>query len=190
MAGKDLILNLEKKIFNYSFGNFFLNLNEPLHKHAPFKEIQKYQLKLKTKRWIIEAIHKLILVKISLFKKFIKLKDHVKITETHNKYNYYRNLLSTVIKKSKKDIMNSLKATYIIIKNTWKETRYLVTWKQSASSDIHLLSQGNETVTNPRKNANISNDYFSTIAKKNEANFRFSNKSFDQFFQRANKKCK
>ena len=49
---------------------------------------------------ITAAIHKSILVKNYLFKKYIKLKDPVKKTQTHDKYKYYRNLLSTVIKKS------------------------------------------------------------------------------------------
>ena len=58
-------------------------------------------------------VHKSILVKNSLFKKCIKLKDPVKKTETHGKYKYYRKLHSTVINKSKKKkiIMNSLKIT-------------------------------------------------------------------------------
>ena len=72
---------------------------------SPIK-VSKYQLKLKIKPWITAAIHKSILVKNSLFKKYIKLKDPVKKTETHDKYKYYRNLLSTVIKKSKKDYYN------------------------------------------------------------------------------------
>ena len=78
---------------------------------SPIK-VSKYQLKLKIKPWITAAIHKSILVKNSLFKKYIKLKDPVKKTETHDKYKYYRNLLSAVIKKIKKNItMNSLKPT-------------------------------------------------------------------------------
>ena len=48
---------------------------------SPIK-VSKYQLKLKTKPWITTAIHKSILVKNSLFKKYIKLKDPVKKTET------------------------------------------------------------------------------------------------------------
>ena len=50
-------------------------------------------------------VHKSILVKNSLFKKCIKLKDPVKKTETHGKYKYYRKLHSTVINKSKKKIL-------------------------------------------------------------------------------------
>ena len=69
------------------------------------------------------------------------------------------------------------------IKNTWKGIRNLISWKQSASPYIHLLSQDNETVSNPKKIVNIFNDYFSTIAEKTKAKVRFSNKSFDAFLQ-------
>ena len=76
-----------------------------------WSNFNKKELKLKTKPWIIAASHKTILVKNSLFKKY-KLKDTVKKTEIHDKYRYYRNLLSTAIKKSKKNIiMDSLKTT-------------------------------------------------------------------------------
>ena len=43
---------------------------------------------------------------------------------------------------------------------TWKGIRNLISWKQSASPYIHLLSQDNETVTNPKKIVKIFNDYF------------------------------
>ena len=90
-------------------------MNGLLDKHAPFKKESKYQLKLKTKPWITAAIHESILVKNSLFKNYIKLKDPVKKTETHDKYKNYRNLLATIIKKSKKNIiMNFLKLRLII----------------------------------------------------------------------------
>ena len=53
-----LILNVEKNDVNHSFDNFLLNMNGFLDKHAPFKKVTKYQLKLKTKSWIGAAIHK------------------------------------------------------------------------------------------------------------------------------------
>ena len=70
------------------------------------------------------------------------------------------------------------------IKNTWKGIRNLISWKQSASPYIHLWSQDNETVSNPKKIVNIFNDYFSTIAEKTKAKVRFSNK----FLQHPNEK--
>ena len=38
------------------------------------------------------AVHKSILLKISLFEKYIKLKDSVKENETYDKCKYYKNL--------------------------------------------------------------------------------------------------
>ena len=68
-------------------------MNGLTDKHAPFKKVSKYQLKLKTKPWITAAIHKTILVENSLFKIYIKLKDPVNKTETRDKYKRYRNVL-------------------------------------------------------------------------------------------------
>ena len=54
-----------------------MNMDELLDKHAPYRKLNKY--KLKTKPWITLAIKQ----------------------EVHLKYKYYRNLLSTILKKSK-----------------------------------------------------------------------------------------
>ena len=63
----------------------------------------------------------------------------------------------------------------------------MISWRQSASPYINLLSQDCETVTNPKKVVKIFDDYFSTIAEKTKAKVRFSNKSIDEFLQHANK---
>ena len=39
------------------------------------------------------TIHQSVLVKNSLFTKFIKLKDTIKKKEAHDKYKYYRSLI-------------------------------------------------------------------------------------------------
>ena len=72
------------------------------------------------------------------------------------------------------------------IKNNWKGIRNLTSWKQCASPYIHLLSQDNERVSNPKKIVNIFYDYFSTIAEKTKAKVKFSKKSFEEFLQHPN----
>ena len=57
--------------------------------------------------------------------------------------------------------------------------------KYNLESNIHLLSQGNETTKSPKKK--VFNDYFRTIAEEIEKNFFFSEKSFDEVLQVANK---
>ena len=49
-----------------------------------------------------------------------------------------------------------------------------------------MLTHKGATVTDPLHNANIFNDYFSSIAEKTKANIKFSNKSFQDFLHHPN----
>ena len=97
------ILNIKHGNVNVSMKNFVNNMNHLLDMHASFKKISKYKLKFKTKRWITAALQKSVFIKNSLFKRYIKLKGPVKKNEVHQQYKYYRNLLSTLMKKSKQN---------------------------------------------------------------------------------------
>ena len=52
----------------------------------------------------------------------------------------------------------------------------MISWKQSVSPNIHLLSQENETVTSTKKITNIFNHYFSKITEKlkQKSNFQIN----------------
>ena len=81
----------------------------------------------------------------------------MKKTETPDKYKDYRNLLSTIIKKYKKKYYNEFfKNNMNNTKNNSKGIRNLINWKQSVSSSIHFLSQGNQTVTNLKKTVKMT----------------------------------
>ena len=58
-------------------------MNELLDKHAPYRKLNKYKLKLKTKPWITPAIQKSMLIKNNLFRKYIKLSDPLTKQEVH-----------------------------------------------------------------------------------------------------------
>ena len=127
-------------------------MNELLDKHAPYRKLNKYKLKLKTKSWITPAIQKSILIKNNLFKKYIKQSDPLIKQGTHLKYKYYRNLFSTVLKNSKqsyneKFFQNNLND----IKKIWKGISHLISLKQSPKSSIYLLFHNSETITDPKK---------------------------------------
>ena len=97
------ILNFKHGNVNVSVENFVNNMNDLLDKHAPFKKIRKCKLKFKTKPRIVPAFQKSISIKNALFKRYIKLKSPIKKKEVHQQYKYYRNLLSTLMKKSKQN---------------------------------------------------------------------------------------
>ena len=107
-------------------------MNSILDEHA-LKRINKYELKFKSKPWIISAIQKSITVKNNLLKRFIYAKDsHTKET-FHRQYKDHR---STLLKKSKRNDYNQyFKANMNNIKNTWKGIKSIITVK-NLSSDI------------------------------------------------------
>ena len=69
--------------------------------YAPHRKINKYKLKFKPKPWLTLGLQKSISIKNKLLKNFINKKDSILKQEFHTNYKKYRNLLSTLMKKSK-----------------------------------------------------------------------------------------
>ena len=76
-------------------------INMLLDTYVPLKRINRYKMKFKSKPWITLGLQKSISVKNKLLKKFINKKDPILKEEFHTNYKKYRNLLSTLMKKSK-----------------------------------------------------------------------------------------
>ena len=72
-----------------------------LDTYAPHRKINKYKMKFKCKPWITLRLQKSISVKNILLKNFINKKDPILKEEFHTNYKKYRNLLSTLMKKSR-----------------------------------------------------------------------------------------
>ena len=88
--------------------------------------------------------------------------------ECHTNYKKYRNLLSTLMKKSKQAYYDRyFERNWNNIKNMWKWIKSLVSLKTLASSIPTVLSLDNgDTITNPYDIANTFNNYFASIALK------------------------
>ena len=85
-----------------SFISFLTKFSSILDMFAPQKKISKQKLKFRNKLWITLGLQKSISVKNHLLTKYIKLKDVTLTTEAQIKYKQYTNLLSTIIKESKR----------------------------------------------------------------------------------------
>ena len=102
------------------------------------------------------ALQKSISIKNKLFSDYINKKDLSQKTELHIKYKSYRNMLSTLMKKSKQNYFtkffeNNLKN----LKNTWKGIKSIISMKISFSNSPTLLTFQNENTDNPERIANI-----------------------------------
>ena len=134
-----------------------------------------FKLEFKTKPWITTALQNSVSIKNKLFSDFINKKVLTLKTELHIKYKSYRNMLSTLMKKSKQNyftkfLENNLKN----LKNTWKGIKSIISVKNSSSNSPTLLTYQNENIDNPERIANSFSNYFSTIGEKSQAKMKHS----------------
>ena len=85
-----------------SFVSFLAKFNSILDLYAPLKKISKQKLKFRNKPWITLGLQKSVSIKNHLLTKYVKLKDVTLKNEAQIEYKQYRNLLSTLMKESKK----------------------------------------------------------------------------------------
>ena len=175
-------LNVGYEDVNYSFECFLKMFNVLLDKYAPFKKVTKQQIKFKSKPWITAALQKSIEIKNVFFTKYIKSK-HQNIKDIfHDKYKRYRNLLSTLLKQSKKNYYNDYFNINISnIKNTWKGISSIISNSNNTLNAPSCLSYNNSFITNPQEVANVFNNYFCSIAKNVHSQIKFSFRDF-QFY--------
>ena len=102
---------------------------------------------LKSKPWITLGLQKSISVKNKLLTNFINKKDPILKEEFHTNYKKYRNLLSTLMKKSKHAYYDKY---FERNWNTWKGIKSLISLKAVASNVPAVLSLDNgDTITEP-----------------------------------------
>ena len=175
------LINDDKDV-NLSFNDFFKRINAILDNHAPFRKVTKKKLRFRSKPWIVLGLQKSISIKNSLFAKFIKSNDINQRNEMHIKYKQYRNLISTLLKRSKclyftkffNDNLNNLK-------NIWKGIKNLISLKNVSHSSPSSIYYNNKTLTSPFEMANTFNNYFSNIALDIQSSIKYSGKEFHEF---------
>ena len=151
-------------------------INILLDTYAPLKKINKYKLKFKSKPWITPGLQKSIFVKNKLLTNFINKKDPILKEEFHTNYKKYRNLLSTLMKKSKQAYYDKyFEKNWNNIKNTWKGIKSLISLKTVLS-----LENG-DTITNPYDIPNTFNNYFASIAETTKRSMKYSHKYFSDY---------
>ena len=113
----------------------------------------------------MSGIEKSISAKSKLIPKFIKMKDADLKDETHVKYKQYRNLLSTLLKRSKQSYFTNYFQTIINdLINTWKGIVKLISLKRISDSMPFVVVENNITLTKPEDIANALNKYFTNIS--------------------------
>ena len=66
------------------------------------------------------------------------------------------------------------------------EKKGIICMRRSSSNTWTLLTFQNEIIDNPKRIANIFNNYFSTIGKKNQAKIKYSHKNYTDYLTNEN----
>ena len=102
------IMQIDKGNPNLSFHNYIEEVEKMISNHAPLRKTRKRELKFQSKPWITSGLQKSIVIKNKLFGRFIKCTNSVITEKLHNDYKSYRNMISTLLKQSKKITMASI----------------------------------------------------------------------------------
>ena len=114
--------------------------------------------------------------------KYIKLKDPIKKTEAQNRYKQYRNMLSTLMKKSKQFYFTRFFQTNLNdLKNTWKGIKSIISMKNDSHTLPNTITDNNKTLTNPKDIANAFNTYFAKVALNVQLTIKYSKVDFYHF---------
>ena len=161
-------------------------INMLLDTYALLKRISNYKLEFKSKRWITLGLQKSVSVNNKLLIDFINKKDPILKEEFHTTKRY-RNLLSTLMKRSKQAYYDKyFETNWNNIKGAWEGFKYLISLKSVASNvpTVPSLDHGG-TITNPYDIANTINNCFASVTKTKKRH-----KIFTQTFFRLSCKLK
>ena len=108
-----------------------------------------------------------------MFGKYIKSTNSIIREKLHNDYKSYRNVISTLLKQSKKKYYdNYFKDNINNMKNTPKGIRSIISLQKRTNDSPKIISLKDHTVTDPRT-IDIFNSFFCSVAAEVQSEVPF-----------------
>ena len=161
------ICKLDQKNPDIACKNFYDTFNFHLDEYAPYRKVTKKELELLQKPWITREILSKCKEKDFALKSIAKETDETEQSNLRNKFKILRNEITSDKRKSKKEYFNSyFEKNKQKSSDVWKGIRLLVNTKTPKSSNIKLMDEHNNLLSDPKLIADIFNDHFSTVGSK------------------------
>ena len=183
----DIVTNIHMEDTNDSFEAFLLNMDALLDKHMPLKKISNKRFKLMFKPWITGGILKSLKKRRDLHNRFIRAKTTDNKEILFNRFKVYRNMLVTLIRKSKQNYFNKYFSDNIKnLRETWKGIKNIIQMKNNADSLPTCILNNGFSITDPTQIANSFNDYFSSIGQTLQSKIYSSHTHFSKYLKYPN----
>ncbi len=131
---------------------------------APFKKLTKKEIKLQQKPWITRGILNSMSKRDIFYKDFVTEKDPAKKSRLGSIYKSYRNLIVTLLRKSKKKYYTEYFEEHRQnMKKTWDGIRDLINVSKKSSISSNKIVHDNQTFTDSNNIAKTLNNYFVNV---------------------------
>ena len=151
---------------NESFNSFFASFNKLLDKHIPLKKISNKSFKRRFKPWITFGILKSLRKRNELHNRYLRAKDIERKQTLYTHFKLYRNMLVTLIRKSKQNHFNKYFTDNVKnLRETWKGINNIIQIKNNNESLPSCIFENGSSITDPSEIANAFNSYFSSIGE-------------------------
>ena len=175
---------------NTSTKNFFDNINNLLDQMAPLKRLTKKEKGLIERPWITSGILASMHSRDMLYSDFLREKDSVIKQSKYDLYKTKRNMVTLLIRVSKKDHYTKyFTENNTNLKKTWEGIRGLINVSKKSNSNINKLIVQNKELTDPVVMASAMNDFFVNIGKSVDQKIPDSSKSFSNYLGECNNFC-
>ena len=185
------ICNLGSNETNLSCNNYFNSITYLLDEFAPFRKVSRKEYKLMLKPWISKEILRKCKGRDSILKCISKEMYPAKQSALRDDYKKLRNEIT----KGKRDSKKSYYSSYFErnkekSSEIWKGINSLVNIKSSKTSNIKLIDDNNNLVSDPGEISHKFNHYISTIGPDIERKIPTAPGSFNDYFNKKGHKWK
>ena len=170
------ILKLEQNDPNVSMNSIHY-INNLLDICAPYKNLSKKEIKLKSKPWISTKIQSLMKKRDKLLTKFLKhkKKDSQLAAKIYNEYKLIRKNITRMKRDSKMEYYKKFfDSTKNKMSTIWEGIRSIVNINNTSKKDIKILDKNGKKITDLQKIVNLFNNHYANVGpnidKKNSRN--------------------
>ena len=180
----DNLSDLDKSNFiNDIYNDFQTQFADTLNTHAPYKFLSKQDLKWKQSPWIHKGIQKLMKVRDTIHRKYLRSKSSF----WFNRFKYYRNLIKKLIFKAKKEFYNKYFEKHKCnSKKIWKGIGKIIHKQGKTNSGDIYIKENNNIYNDPSIVTNKFNEFYTTIANKLVDKIDKSNNKYQDFLKNPN----
>ena len=173
------VMNLikDEKNVNNKYNKFHNEVLSVINTNAPLKTISKREQQIQKKPWITKGMRKSSAMKNKYYKKFLRSHDNF----IYQRYKYYRDKLSHLIRSSKRQYYNNyFEKNKQNMKKVWSKINSLLHRKKDNNGVTSIMTKSG-LISDTHKIGNEFNAFYTTVATPLVKKLKYTTKKFSDY---------